>query len=379
MSASPLSNPRVCLLTPGFPPDVGGVANASARLAQALWQAGQLACVLSLKPVQPQDWPFPVYALSPDAEPAGADLLRAHPWQLIHAYYPSQTAPLAIRLKQQTHRPLIFSFRGNDLDRDIWQASTRPAYLQQLAQADVFTGVTRELCRKARSLFPQTPVHFVPNAVNPSQFYPATEPVSLPGLPAGARVLGFVGEARLKKGFPLLLSAFAQLAEQLPTLWLVMAGSLRPGADQALFQVWCKQYPSAAQRVLHLPYVPQADLLQVYQALDCLVLPSYQEGMANAALEAMACGVCVLATEVGGFPDLIENGQQGLLIPPFDLHSLVQALRDILAQSGRCHELGQAGLQRVLQHFSPAQETAALQAAYALASDGLRHSLPDRV
>lgn len=352
-------------MTPAFPPDLGGVARATERLALALYESGQLAYLASPRP--PAHTYLPYLALDSDTLALQA-AYQQRPWQILHAYYPSLTGDTAVAWKQEHAAALIFSARGNDLDRDLWLPERRETLLQVLPEAQALTGVTRDLSLKMQALMPQISCHYVPNAVNSELFVPA-EPQQRRALrqslalPENLTLLGFVGEARLKKGLPLLLEAFATLYASL-NLGLVIAGHIRPGPDLELFELWKKQHPQAAQRVFILAERASIALVTVYQALDVLVFPSYQEGMANAALEAMSCAKAVVATTVGGFPDSIQHGQEGWLIEPFSAPALIAALRHVCSDLGLCQRLGQAARQRILSEFQLQHELSRLQALY---------------
>ncbi len=347
--------PRVCLLTPRFPPDVGGVAQASYRRAAHLRQSGQLACVL-----KPEQWP--------GTATAARRLFEASPWQLIHGYYISHTGPLAQQLAQWTDTSYVLSARGNDIDKDIWRPQTRPAILEALEAAAALTGVSRDLTRKLSALVSHDRCYYAPNSVNVQHFVPdpttRIDFLKQHHIPEDRFVLGFVGEMRTKKGFSLLLNAFARLQKDAP-VFLLIAGMVREGPDRDLFRVWQQKHPEAAAHVKSLPYVSHETLPAVYQALDLLVMPSFQEGMANAALEAMSCGVSVVATDVGGFPDLLPDSA---LIPPYAEAALYQKLSEYINDPERRIRESQQVRDTVLKHFQHHHEQQTYDAIYARAS-----------
>ncbi len=106
------------------------------------------------------------------------------------------------------------------------------------------------------------------------------------------------------------------------------------------------------ERVRLLGTVPHAELLGMYRdrRADCVVLPSLHEGLSVALVEAMAYGVPVIATAVGGVPELLENGA-GVLVPPRDADALTEALARVLGSSTLRAELAQAGRRRVEAEF----------------------------
>jgi len=96
----------------------------------------------------------------------------------------------------------------------------------------------------------------------------------------------------------------------------------------------------------------QGDVWPWLAALDVFALSSDWEGMPNALLEAMAAGLPVVATEVGGTPDVVVDGVTGLLVPRRDPAALAEALASLVSDSDMRRSMGQAGRERVLQHFS---------------------------
>jgi glycosyltransferase involved in cell wall biosynthesis len=94
------------------------------------------------------------------------------------------------------------------------------------------------------------------------------------------------------------------------------------------------------------------DAVPYLQAADLFVLPSSTEGLSNSMLEAMSCGLPVLATTVGGAPDVIEHGKNGFLIPPDDVDSLRRGLQTLLADGTLRFTLGSNARARILADFS---------------------------
>lgn len=364
ISLSELSNVKLAILTPKFPPDPGGVAEASARISALLAATGHYqVTVLALrvdchKPTSPtetspglwvQDLPLIPMALNGGAP------------QLIHAFYPSVTGPWALALQQQWHCPLAVAFRGNDLDRDLWRTESRETLLAVMAQAVGGTAVSRELARKAQTLAPQVPMMFIPNSVVRDRLTPTRTDLKAaweiqPTLP----VLGFSGEMRQKKGLPVLLQAW----QALQPLYLVLLGGVRPGPDTDLLTLFMAQNPDLKSYLKMVPYQSQYHLADWYEMMDIMVCPSYQEGCPNSVLEAMACGRPVVATSVGGIPDVITHQVDGWLVPPRHTDALVKALRQLLAAPHLRQHLGQAAQHKIQTTFTPEREVRDYQDFY---------------
>ena len=89
-----------------------------------------------------------------------------------------------------------------------------------------------------------------------------------------------------------------------------------------------------------------------YSLMDIFVLPSFSEGLANVLLEAMAMGKAVVATRVGGNPDIVTNGENGFLVPAGDSKSMSSALRQLIEDDGLRRRIGAQNRQKIEKHFS---------------------------
>lgn len=107
------------------------------------------------------------------------------------------------------------------------------------------------------------------------------------------------------------------------------------------------------------------DIPALLAASDLFCLPSRTEGLGIAAIEAMASGLPVVASRVGGLPEVVEDGVTGLLVPPDDTAALAEALVRILEDRHRAAQMGDAGRTRAKQHFDSRAMIAATYAVYA--------------
>ncbi len=106
------------------------------------------------------------------------------------------------------------------------------------------------------------------------------------------------------------------------------------------------------ERVTFLGRVPLKELVRRYQRSELVVSPSLYEGFGLPAAEAMACGLPVVATSAGAFPEVIENGVTGRLVPPADAHALAGAIRELMADPALRQRMGEAGRARVEEQFT---------------------------
>jgi glycosyltransferase involved in cell wall biosynthesis len=362
---------KVCFLADTYPPDVGGLAISTERNARLLVQAGHEVhvCVpsTSLPPGEVQktvENGVQVHRLGPQKKMHDTltdwfelvtGLGRELRFDLLHGFFAAYAGYLAAYAARYLGAWSVVSVRGNDLDRLIFDPARAPFILYALEHADAVTAVTRDLQRKVLALVNRQGVVHVPNSVDAELFHPSTPHAALRdklGLDQEGYVLGFVGEARAKKGLALLLKAFAKVATKVDA-HLLLIGGLRP-KDEEIYQLFRRRNP---QLSLHLvPYVPQSELVDYYNLMDLVLMPSLRDGLPNALLEAMACERTVVASDVGGLSDVIEDGRNGLLVPPRDKQALVEQILSALADADQRRVLGQAARATILRDYTPQHE-----------------------
>jgi glycosyltransferase involved in cell wall biosynthesis len=274
-------------------------------------------------------------------------LIYRHRVDLIHvnSYVPGNYARLAATLMQV---PIII---------DHWHGFTRLNFKRKLICrflgffTDLSLAITPEVQNyviKECWLKP-TRVRVVANGVDWARLQQARPRESVRrelGLPLDAVVVGLV--ARLDhraKGHLELLQAMAQLRETYPFHALLVGGGKREEEMRALAA--SLGLAGEAHFLGHRRDIP--DLLH---AMDIFVLPSYSEGVSLAMLEAMAVGLPVIVSRVGGLPEVVRDGENGLLVPPRDHHALAQALARLLADPAWSRELGDRARQLVRESYS---------------------------
>lgn len=181
-----------------------------------------------------------------------------------------------------------------------------------------------------------------------------TRPAAWP-VPPETPTLGCVGRLSAEKGQLLLLEALARL-ESAPHCVFIGTGALRAELEQR-----CAALGIGAR--VHFVGL-RNDVADWLSCFDVFVLPSAWEGVSLALLEAMSAGLPVVATAVGGTPEVVVNGVTGLLVPPGDADALAYALDTLLRDPARQRIMGAAGQQRIYEHFSVEATTRQLVELY---------------
>lgn len=171
-------------------------------------------------------------------------------------------------------------------------------------------------------------------------------------------LVGVVARLEEQKGHIYLFRALRQLLPDFPRIKVLVVGdgTLRPVLEARVREM------GLSEQVLFAG--TRKDIPQVLAALDLFVLPSLWEGFSLAILEALAAGTPVVATAVGGAPEIIRSGHDGLLIPPGEESSLVNAVREALLYPLKYREMGRKGKETVCRKFTVAQHLTRLQDLY---------------
>lgn len=387
---------NILLLTDKYPPDVGGLAVSTRRLARGLIQAG-LGVYVSVpttsiapgKAVTSNDASVTVHRIGAHrrTDDTLADwfdhIVALHAtfrFDVMHAMYVTQPAFVAVTAARYLGVPSVISARGNDLDRTAFDPGKFSQISWSLQNASAIIAVTTDLVRKARALAPGRPVHWIPNGVDTTLFAPGPRDEALAAsLDLGhGPVVAFMGEARQKKGLTILLPAFARLCASFaivaapsevryrapegtltwqgqnnPCPTLLFVGGVRKD-DEPILDVFRRQNPTLNVRVV--PNVDHEKLPAYYRLADVLAIPSLRDGLPNSLLEGMACERAIVASNVGGIPDALRDGENGVLVPPGDVAALAGAMLELLTDPSRRAQLGRAARVTVEADFTPARE-----------------------
>lgn len=212
-----------------------------------------------------------------------------------------------------------------------------------------------------RQGLPAHKIRVIYNGIDPDQFHVRESQAVVRralGLPVGVPVIGCIGRLELIKGHSYLIDAMAQIRAYLPQAILLIVGT---GTAQVMLQ---EQVRKRGLSGVVLFLGERQDIPPLLRAMDLFVLPSLDEGFGIALLEAMAMELPVVATHVGGIPEVVDNGKTGILVPPWDSGALAQAIVALLKDEEKSHRMGMLGKERVLSRFTAQRSVAQLESLY---------------
>ena len=199
---------------------------------------------------------------------------------------------------------------------------------------------------------PAEKISIIPPGVDTTRFYPIPpdEAKEFVGVPKDEKMLLFVGRIEPLKGVDILIRAIAQLRKsdvlsECPHYLYIIGGDPDPenarlNKEMQRLQKLCKEL-GVGDMVLFLGKRDQDTLQYYYSAAEIVIMPSHYESFGMVALEAMACGTPVIATQVGGLQHLVQNGKTGFTIPNDDVDSLEKSLTMLICKEDMRREMSE--------------------------------------
>jgi len=298
-----------------------------------------------------------------------ARLLRRLRPDVIHAH--SFDADL-VAVRARPHRvPVLVTCQSFSYIR--WMERVPRQYARHGRNLSLYACVCQSLAEGIRNtgIVPDPPVLVVYNVPDRRFFEPIgaqerRQARSELGLGPDEIAVACVANFHPVKGQDVLAEAFARLAGSIPRLRLVLAGSVMPGPG-------CEEHRARTLSVLQahletgraLLMDPCRDSRTVLAAADLYVQPSRTEALSVAIGEALACGLPVAATAVGGNPEIVLHGQTGLLVPPDDPVAMAAAVGRLVSDRPLRDRLGQEGRRFAVARLSPDAMVEAYRLVYA--------------
>lgn len=270
----------------------------------------------------------------------------------LHNHFASSSCNVTILASALSGVPYSFTLHGpSDLfEPEKW-------CLREKINGAAFVACISHYCRAQAMLF-SDPAHWSKLRIVHCGVDPELYDRPRPTRPEEPVELLFVGRLARVKGLMVLLDALQLIAPGTAfRLTIVGDGPERALLEQAALPL--------GPRVRFTGYMSQQDVAEQLTRTDIFVLPSFAEGVPVVLMEAMAARVPVIATQVAGVSELVEDGQHGLLVPPGDVRTLADRIEELSADPGRRRQMGAAGREKVCAAFDMRQEAARIGALFA--------------
>jgi glycosyltransferase involved in cell wall biosynthesis len=337
---------RILCLNYEYPPMGGGAGNATRCTAIELARLGHVVHVLTSRlPAQPavetvnsvtvcRVWSlrrslhqcglFGALSYVFSAFAALVRLARTYDYDVYHFYFGLPTGILALYVHFVLRKPYVLALRGSDVpgyDETKWfmrplHAMLRPLSRMLWRNASSVTVLTKHLQELAQRTLPDLSSVIIGNGVDSERF---------PSRPRDSRStrIRLICVCRLvsRKGLEFLVEAMQELKRDGITLDIVGSG---PEQQRLAEQIRSR---GLGDHIRLTGYVGSEHLHRYYHQADVFVLPSLSESFGQVLLEAMSSGLPIVASAIGGIPEIIRDKTNGLLVPPKDAKALVQAIR----------------------------------------------------
>ncbi len=384
---------KTCVITFQFPPEVrGGVGTAVHRITRNLATSGVQIHVIAPGFHSPEDTftssqeeGITVHRTCPGlgnhfGDPMhlrsiGNYVRRLHDrerFDIIHGVFLTPAGYLAVMLSTEIGVPTIVSIRGSDIELHRYQPVLFGSVKWTLENASFVTSVAQTLLDSACSFANIKEKKVIQNAVDLNLFddRDVYKIVSARGgmrnlaflkrlmgeKSKGTLIIGTASILRPQKGFSILIEAFENLQKRHPDSHLLVVGDF---ADPEERKSWLKELKKRRliRKVSITGRVPHDEVLAWMKLMDIFVFPSLYEGSPNAVLEAMACHRPVVVSAIDGVVDIIEDGIDGLLVPPGSSDCLYKSLMRLVENQNLRAQLGMAAKRKTQDSFSPKSET----------------------
>ncbi len=221
------------------------------------------------------------------------------------------------------------------------------------------------MCDTSASYLQREPDQIIYHGVKTDVYIPAKDKTQawqalslLPkGIAKGNKGIAILGRVRKQKGVHLFVESCIEVLSKYPGYTAVIVGSIAAGHDDFVKRLQSKIAKSGmSERIIFVGEQNFADIPGIFSALSLVVALSENEGFGLTILEAMSSGAAVLASEAGAWPEVVRQGIDGYVVPINDLTAVKDKMDLLLSDQEKLVQMGEAGRQRVLKHFSVERE-----------------------
>lgn len=299
-------------------------------------------------------------------------------FDLVHAHRLFPDAWAALPVARRLGIPLVATAHGSDVHtHPLRNAGIARCTRQLIAASDRILAVSKALGDQLLDVGrPLREVAVLYHGVDTDRFRPTPDKISLRsrlGLPTSGVGVCCVSRLVVEKGLRELLAAFQAVASRQRDAWLLLVGG---GPARAKLEAQCRAR-GLKENVFFAGPRPNSEVADWLNASDVFALPSYKEGLPNVVLEAMACGLPIVATDVGGIAEAVRT-DCALLVPSRDVVSLEQALDRLVGSAELRTRLGGAARRRIEERFTWRRSAVDLAGMYrTILADGRPRGLVD--
>ena len=358
---------RILIVNSEHPPLGGGAGNASANIARELVRMGEEVAILTTRhdnlPIDTIKNGVRIYRCLSYRKSAhrsttleqlsfmlggvtdGLAFVRKWEPDILITFFGIPSGPVGLAAKSFMGLPYIVSLRGGDVpgfrpyDFKLVHTLLSPLIRLVWKKADEIVANSKGLRLLAEDFAPQLPIHIIPNGVDIHRFSPDErdwEPAHLL----------FTGRVVYQKGLDILVGALASLKDKKWHLTIVGDGPYREELHSLAHE------KGIHDRITFAGWVDKGRILDYYQEATLFVFPSRHEGMPNSVLEAMAMGLPVVASDISGNRELVQDQKTGLLHPSRDTQSLTGALAAVIDDQNLRREMGKRSRKRIEEQFT---------------------------
>ena len=363
---------RVALLTREYPPEVyGGAGVHVTYLARELAPLVDLTvhCQGADRPDAVAHRPWDLLAdanqalqvISTDLSMAAAVGPGMNSAQLLHSHtwYANLAGHLGAMLYDIPHVMTMHSLEA----LRPWKAEqlgggyTVSSWCERVAAASAaaVVAVSDGMRADIMAAYPEIPaerIRVIRNGIDTLEYQPdpGTDVLERYGVDLGRPYVIFVGRITRQKGVPVLLRAASRLVPEAQLV--LLAGAADTPEQLAEVTELVDGLRANRSGIFWIPeMLPKTEVIQFLTHAAVFAIPSVYEPLGIVNLEAMACGTAVVGSRTGGIPEVVADGETGLLVPPDDPRALVEALNALLRDPARARAMGQAGRKRAIAEF----------------------------
>jgi len=291
---------------------------------------------------------YPLFKYPPYTIALGSEMSRVtekHGLDLLHVHYSIPHATAAYLSRGLTGKPYVVTLHGSDVTILGSDPSYEPVNTFSVEQADAVTAVSRFMAEEAKNtLGVNKEIRVIPNFVDTEVYSPA--PCELMEQPERDIVVAHVSNFRAVKRVDDLVYAMCMVTKAAPKakLMLIGDGPERHRVERLIDKM------DLRHNVVLTGY--RSDVPDLLRCVDTLVLPSETESAPLTILEAMSTGLPVLATNVGGIPEIVEDGRNGFLVPLKHPEDIAEKILELHGDREKMRRMGAAARETVLERYS---------------------------